>query len=79
MYQAIGGCLFHLIIIFIFIEPYINFTPTFMIAMSHQIFLVSFGAFSILMFLIKNNSASKTVSIFFNTTNYSYNGLVIFK
>ena len=65
MYQAIGGCLFHLIIIFIFIEPYINFTPTFMMAMSHQIFLVSFGAFSILMFLIKNNSASKTVSIFF--------------
>jgi drug/metabolite transporter (DMT)-like permease len=33
--------------------------------MSHQIFLVSFGAFTILMFLIKNNSASKTVSIFF--------------
>lgn len=65
MYQAIGGCLFHLIIIFIFTEPYINFTPIFMIAMSHQIFLVSFGAFSILMFLIKNNSASKTVSIFF--------------
>ena len=65
MYQAIGCCLFHLIIIFIFTEPYINFTPTFMIAMSHQIFLVSFGAFSILMFLIKNNSASKTVSIFF--------------
>ncbi len=30
-----------------------------------QIFLVSFGAFTILMFLIKNNSASKTVSIFF--------------
>jgi drug/metabolite transporter (DMT)-like permease len=65
MYQAIGGCLFHLIIIFIFTEPYINFTQTFVIAMSHQIFLVSFGAFSILMFLIKNNSASKTVSIFF--------------
>ena len=33
--------------------------------MSHQIFLVSFGAFTILMFLIKNNSASKTVAIFF--------------
>jgi drug/metabolite transporter (DMT)-like permease len=42
-----------------------NFTSTFFIAMSHQIFLVSFGAFTILMFLIKNNSASKTVSIFF--------------
>ena len=33
--------------------------------MSHQIFLVSFGAFTILMLLIKNNSASKTVSVFF--------------
>ena len=65
MYQAIGGYLFHIIIIIIFTDPYINFTSTFLIAMSHQIFLVSFGAFTILMFLIKNNSASKTVSIFF--------------
>ena len=65
MYQAIGGCLFHIIVITIFTNPYINFTSTFLIAMSHQIFLVSFGAFTILMFLIKNNSASKTVSIFF--------------
>ncbi|MDB2692796.1 DMT family transporter [Candidatus Pelagibacter bacterium] len=65
MYQAIGGCSFHIINILIFSEPYINFTSTFLIAMSHQIFLVSFGAFTILMFLIKNNSASKTVSIFF--------------
>ena len=65
MYQAIGGCFFHIIIIFIFADLYINFTPTFLVAMSHQIFLVSFGAFTILMFLIKNNSASKTVSIFF--------------
>ena len=65
MYQAIGGCIFHVIIIIIFTDPYINFTSTFLIAMSHQIFLVSFGAFTILMFLIKNNSASKTVSIFF--------------
>ena len=65
MYQAIGGCLFHIIVIIIFTNPYINFTSTFLIAMSHQIFLVSFGAFTILMFLIKNNSASKTVSIFF--------------
>jgi drug/metabolite transporter (DMT)-like permease len=65
MYQAIGGCFFHIIIIFLFREPYINFTSTFLIAMSHQILLVSFGAFTILMFLIKKNSASKTVSIFF--------------
>ena len=65
MYQAIGGCTFHIVIIFVFTDLYIDFTPSFLIAMSHQIFLVSFGAFTILMFLIKNNSASKTVSIFF--------------
>ena len=65
MNQALGGCLFHLIIILLFVDPYIEFSKTFIIAMSHQIFLVSFGAFTILMYLIKNNSASKTVSIFF--------------
>ncbi len=65
MYQALGGVTFHILIIIIFAKPYINFSKTFLIAMSHQIFLVSFGAFTILMYLIKNNSASKTVSIFF--------------
>ena len=52
-------------VISIFSTPYIDFTQTFLIAMGHQILLVSFGAFTILMFLIKKNSASKTVSIFF--------------
>ena len=65
MNQALGGCLFHLLIVILFVDPYIDFSQTFIIAMSHQIFLVSFGAFTILMYLIKNNSASKTVSIFF--------------
>ena len=65
MYQAVGGCLFHVLIIILFAKPYIVFSKTFIVAMSHQIFLVSFGAFTILMYLIKNNSASKTVSIFF--------------
>tara|TARA_B000000475_G_scaffold179845_1_gene144686 strand:+ start:94 stop:942 length:849 start_codon:yes stop_codon:yes gene_type:complete len=65
MNQALGGCIFHLLIIILFAKPYIDFSQTFIIAMSHQIFLVSFGAFTILMYLIKNNSASKTVSIFF--------------
>ena len=65
MNQALGGFVFHIIIIIFFAEPYINLTTTFLIAMSHQVFLVSFGAFTILMFLIKKNSASKTVSIFF--------------
>ena len=64
-YQALGGCLFHILLIIFFVKPYINLNKTFLLAMSHQIFLVSFGAFTILMFLIKKNSASKTVSIFF--------------
>ena len=65
MYQAIGGFLFHLLIVLFFTKPYIDFSTTFIIAMSHQILLVSFGAFTILMYLIKHNSASKTVSLFF--------------
>ena len=65
MNQALGGVVFHSVIIILFAKPYIDFSTTFLIAMSHQIFLVSFGAFTILMLLIKRNSASKTVSIFF--------------
>jgi drug/metabolite transporter (DMT)-like permease len=65
MYQALGGFLFHVLIVIFFAKPYIDFSQTFLIAMSHQVFFVSFGSFKILMFLIKKNSASKTVSIFF--------------
>ena len=65
MYQAIGGLIFHLLIVLFFTKPYIDFSTTFIIAMSHQILLVSFGAFTILMYLIKHNSASTTVSLFF--------------
>ena len=64
-YQAVGGCFFHILIVIFSAKPYIAFTKTFLLSMGHQIFLVSFGAFTILMFLIKKNSASKTVSIFF--------------
>ena len=66
MYQAIGAIIFHLIIMVLFFdEPFLNITSEFLFAMSHQIILVSFGAFSILMYLIKTNTASKTVSLFF--------------
>ena len=66
MFQALGGFLFHVAIIIFFIQkPFIDFSATFIIAISHQILLVSFGAFTILMFLLKKNSASKTVSVFF--------------
>ena len=40
-------------------------------AMSWQIFAVSFGAFTILMYLIKTGSASKTASFFFLITPVS--------
>ena len=50
MYQAIGGFSFHLLVVIFFAKPYIDFSQTFIIAMSHQIFLVSFGAFTILMY-----------------------------
>ena len=65
MYQAIGGFLFHAFVILFFEKPFIDFTSTFIIAMSHQIILVSFGAFSILMYLLHKGSASKTVTLFF--------------
>ena len=65
MYQAIGGLLFHFFVLLLFEKPFIHFTSSFIIAMSHQIFLVSFGAFSILMFLLNKGSASKTVTLFF--------------
>tara|TARA_B100001778_G_scaffold178710_1_gene146994 strand:+ start:33 stop:890 length:858 start_codon:yes stop_codon:yes gene_type:complete len=66
MYQAIGAVIFHLLMIVLFFnDPFLNLTSEFLFAMSHQIILVSFGAFSILMFLIKSNTASKTVSLFF--------------
>mgnify|MGYP000203110723 FL=1 len=66
MYQAFGAELFHLIIsIFIFNSPFLKINLQFLLAMFHQVFLVSLGAFSILMYLIKTNSASKTISLFF--------------
>ena len=64
-YQAIGGCLFNAILIILFEDPYINFNTNFILGMSHQIILVSFGAFTILMFLIKAGSVSKTTTLFF--------------
>ena len=65
MYQAIGGFFFHIFVLLLIEKPFIHFTSSFIIAMSHQIFLVSFGAFSILMFLLNKGSASKTVTLFF--------------
>ena len=54
VYIAMGGCIFNLILMIIFEKPFINFSVGFILGMSHQIFLVSFGAFTILMILIKD-------------------------
>ena len=44
-YQAVGGCIFHTLIIIFFSKPYINFTQTFLLAMIHQIFLSHLPSF----------------------------------
>ena len=64
-YQAIAASIFLFLISFIFETPYIVFNTSFIFSMSWQIIMVSFGAFTILMYLIKVGSASKTSNLFF--------------
>ena len=65
IYQSFSASIFLLIISFSLESPFINFTTSFVLAMAWQIIAVSFGAFTILMFLIKKGSASKTSALFF--------------
>ena len=64
-YQAAGASIFLFIIMFFFEEPLINFNLIFILSMGWQILAVSFGAFTILMYLIKVDSVSKTSNLFF--------------
>lgn len=64
-YQAIGASIFLFFVMLLFEDPFINFNLKFIFAMSWQIIAVSFGAFTILMYLIKIGSASKTSNLFF--------------
>lgn len=64
-YQAFSASCFHLIVALALGDWFINFTLGFVLSMGWQILAVSFGAFTILMFLIKNDSASKTATLFF--------------
>ena len=64
-YQALAAAIFLLLASLIFEVSYINFTSSFILSMSWQIIMVSFGAFTILMYLIKIGSASKTSNLFF--------------
>ena len=64
-YQAVAAAIFLLFASLLFEVSYINFTKSFILSMGWQIIMVSFGAFTILMYLIKIGSASKTSNLFF--------------
>jgi|TARA_B110000261_G_scaffold27234_1_gene30271 drug/metabolite transporter (DMT)-like permease len=64
-YQAFSASCFHLIVALALGDWFINLTLGFVLSMGWQILAVSFGAFTILMYLIKNDSASKTATLFF--------------
>ena len=64
-YQAVAAAIFLLFASLLFEVSYINFTRSFILSMGWQIIMVSFGAFTILMYLIKIGSASKTSNLFF--------------
>ena len=64
-YQAVAAAIFLFLASLIFEVSYINFTTSFILSMSWQIIMVSFGAFTILMYLIKIGTASKTSNLFF--------------
>ena len=70
-YQALSASCFHIILAILIEDWFINYSSSFLMAMSWQIFAVSFGAFTILMYLIKTGSASKTASLFFLITPVS--------
>ena len=63
--QAFSASIFHLILALCFEEFFINFTNDFILAMLWQIFAVSLGAFLILMWLLANNKANETSTLFF--------------
>ncbi|MDC1054320.1 DMT family transporter [Alphaproteobacteria bacterium] len=64
-YQAVAATIFLFLASLMFEVSYINFTTSFILSMSWQIIMVSFGAFTILMYLIKIGTASKTSNLFF--------------
>ena len=64
-YQALAAAIFLFFVSLFFEISYINFTTSFILSMGWQIIMVSFGAFSILMYLIKTGTASKTSNLFF--------------
>jgi drug/metabolite transporter (DMT)-like permease len=64
-YQAFSAFIFLIIVTYIFENPFINFSSDFILSMSWQIIFVSFGAFTILQYLINTGTASRTSTLFF--------------
>ncbi len=64
-YQAFSAFIFLIIVTYLFESPFINFTRDFILSMSWQIIFVSFGAFTILQYLINTGTASRTATLFF--------------
>ena len=64
-YQAFAASIFLIIVSLLFEAPSINFDMRFILSMGWQIIMVSFGAYAILMYLIKKGTASKTSNLFF--------------
>ena len=64
-YQAVGASIFLLLIMIFFENSFILFNLNFILSMSWQIIFISFGAFTIFMYLIKNGTASQTSNLFF--------------
>ena len=64
-YQAIAAAIFLFFVSIFFENSFINFELSFILSMGWQIVMVSFGAFTILMYLIKTGTASKTSNLFF--------------
>ena len=65
LYQAFSAFIFLLMITFLFEKSFINFSLNFILSMSWQVIFVSFGAFTILQYLINTGSASRTATLFF--------------
>ncbi len=63
--QALSASIFHLLLALCFEDFLINLSNEFLAAMSWQIFAVSLGAFLILMWLLENNKANHTSTLFF--------------
>ncbi len=64
-YQAFSAFVFLIIVTYFFESPFINFSRDFILSMSWQIIFVSFGAFTILQYLINTGTASRTATLFF--------------